>query len=327
MKDLFPIANDAAVLAEPPNGHLEFGKVYAVANESRFGATYLSEPLTAYAVGWTDPDDLQGLLDFIAPALPVSRRFEFKQGENAEYFLSEVDDARAIGAAFKRVDYSGSTVQAKTLNKGLTTRVDHDNVLTDGWQQRKVQMLLQRLRRNEVRRAVTALVAACTNSAVTWGADSQPDADIRNMLKAGADASGMRPNRLLFNDAAWDLRSDRYETQNNAGAYRRAAMTPEQLAASLQVSSVRVSEARYQATVTAKQKIVTPLTVFGFYGQNVIDEEDPSTLKRFYTPTDAGMYRVYEREYEKYTDITVEHYSNVVATSTLGARRLTVSAS
>ena len=150
------------------------------ANENRFSAGNYSEALTAFTVGWVDPENTAKILDFIAPPIPVGRRFEFKKSDNAQAFYSESDDVRAIGAEFKRVSYAGESVNEKTINKGLTIRVDHDEVSGDDWQERYVQMLMQRLLRNELRRAVKALetIAASDNSAKSWNASANPDADI-----------------------------------------------------------------------------------------------------------------------------------------------------
>ena len=51
------------------NGRLTPGQV-ALANESRFNAAFYSEPLTAYAVGWRDPNQLEETLDFLFPCDP-----------------------------------------------------------------------------------------------------------------------------------------------------------------------------------------------------------------------------------------------------------------
>lgn len=69
------------------------------AHESRFSAAHYSEALTAFSTGYKDPENLSDLLEFIAPSIPVGRRFEFKRANNSEAFLSESDDVRAIGAS------------------------------------------------------------------------------------------------------------------------------------------------------------------------------------------------------------------------------------
>lgn len=296
------------------------------ANENRFSAGNYSEALTAFTVGWVDPENTAKILDFIAPPIPVGRRFEFKKSDNAQAFYSESDDVRAIGAEFKRVSYTGESVNEKTINKGLTIRVDHDEVSGDDWQERYVQMLMQRLLRNELRRAVKALetIAASDNSAKSWNAGANPDADIRNMLMLAADQSGVRPNRLLFGESAWDLRMTSLESQNSAVAFKGAAMAKDELAGKFMLDGCEVLSSRYQSAPVTKSKILAD-AVFAFFAQNTISKDEPSNLKRFYTPTEeGGAFRVYCDEHAKYTDITVEHYSSIVATSALGVRKLTV---
>ena len=142
------------------------------ANDSRFMETYFSEPLTNYAVGWRDPNNIEATLNFIAPPVAVGRRFEWKKAANAEEFLSEVvDDQRAIGSDFKRVEFTAADVTDKTINKGLTYIADLDNISGPNWQNDKVAKLLRRLYRNELRRGITAISAAATNTACHLGHD------------------------------------------------------------------------------------------------------------------------------------------------------------
>ena len=194
--------------------------IIIAANENRFSAGNYSEALTAFTVGWKSSDNLMELLDFIAPPIPVGRRFEFKRSDNAQAFYSESDDVRSIGAEFKRVRYDGESINEKTLNKGLTVRVDHDEIGDDDWQERYVQMLLHRLLRNELRRAISAIeTIAKTSAEVSWIDNENPDADIRNMLIDAGNESGVRPNRLLLGETAWDMRMSCLEKQNSAVAF------------------------------------------------------------------------------------------------------------
>ena len=55
---------------ERDNGQILPGQV-CLANESRFSSAYFSEPLTAYATGWREPNNIEALLDFIAPPVQV----------------------------------------------------------------------------------------------------------------------------------------------------------------------------------------------------------------------------------------------------------------
>jgi hypothetical protein len=308
----------------PQDNGVQAPGVVCLANESRFAAANLSAPLTTFAVNWSDPSGLQALLDFVAPPVFVPRRFEFRKADNAQAFLSETDDIRSIGSEFKRVEYTGTSVDAKNLNKGLTIRVDHDEEADDAWQERYVQLLLQRLLRNELRRAVTALDAAAIASAKTWDSSANPDADVRDALIAAANTTGVRPNRILFGEGAWSKRSDAYDDQDNAGANRSAGMTPDELAARLFVDGVKVMASRYQDSSTTKAKIVDA-AVYAFFSDASGVKDEPANIKRFVTPTEQGAYRVYLEEHAKYTDLTVEHYSNIIVTSDSGIQKLAIS--
>jgi hypothetical protein len=299
------------------------GEIY-LANEGRFTAATFSQPLTTFSTGWKDTDNLLSLLQFIAPDVVVSRRFEFKKATNAEMLLSETDDVRAIGSAFKRVEFSGSTVNEKTLNKGLTIRIDKDEMV-DGDEERAVLRLKTRLFRNDLRRAVALLLAIdASGTAKTWGSTGKPDKDLMDAIQSAGDAAGLNPNRLLFGTAAWQLRYASYEAQATAGAFAGLSMTPDAVAAKLGLSGARVSSERYQSAATTKAKVVGSYAVV-FFGEDGVGKDDPSSIKRFITPVGPEGCRVYRKEEDKHIDITVEHYSNLVTTSSLGVAKLNIS--
>ncbi len=312
----------------PDNGRLTPGQV-ALANESRFNTAFYSEPLTAYAVGWRDPNQVEETLDFLFPPVQAGRRFEFKKADNAEAFYSETDDQRAMGADFKRVEYKGTTQLDKTYNKGLTIRVDLDQV--DGmpnWREVFTSRLLQRLLRSELRRAITAFSGAATNTAKTWdtSAGKDPDQDVLTDLIAAVDDSGVRPNRLLYGDVAWNKRLIAHRAQASSGGYASAGLTPRELSGFLGVDGVRISRERYQSTASGKSK-VCPDIVLEFFAEDGLGPDDPSHGKRFWSAVEGGgKYRIYEQAVSaKMIDLTVEHYSNCVVTSTVGLRKLTIS--
>lgn len=305
------------------HGQIEF------ANASRLVEGYFSEPLTSYAVGWRDPNNIEATLEFFAPSVSVNRRFEYAEAVNAEEFYSETDDVRAIGADFKRVEFKSVKTTAKTDNKGLTMIVDLDEVADkDGWEQMYTGKLLRRLFRNELRRTITLISNAATNTAKTWDttAGKDPDQDVRTDLIAASDLSGIRPNRIGYGDTSWDKRGISHRAQNNAGGYASAALTPEQLASQLGVDRILVSRERYSSSATARTQVVSNL-VLEFYAEDAMDTEDPSNIKRFVSPVDGGgKVRVYTQQLSaKLYAITVEHYSLIKITSTLGLRKLTIS--
>jgi hypothetical protein len=313
------------------DGFQDYGTVCA-ANESRFTATHYSEPLTAFTVGWKDREAIESFLNFIAPVVNVARRFEFKVADNNQAFLSETDDIRSIGSAFKRIDFTGTSVTSKTFNKGLTIRVDHDDVAGDDWRERYVQLLLQRLYRNELRRAIAAFEANAVSLSenYVWSNTMDtpnPDADIRTELEAAINITGIRPNRLLLGEVAWDIRANAYDHQNNAGANRSASLNLKEFARKLFIDEARIISGRYQSSSTEKSAFLGN-SIYAFYTHDEIMKDEPANIKRFVTPIDGGSpFRVYLEEHSKFSDITVEHYSNIVITSTNGIRKLVVAAS
>jgi hypothetical protein len=300
-----------------------------LANEARFTSSFASEPLTNYATGWMDTNNIEKTLDFLFPPVQAPRRFEFKKADNAEAFLSEADDQRAIGADFKHVEYKGTSALEKTINKGLTIRVDLDQVAgMPNWRELYTARLLQRLLRNELRRAVSAATAAATNTAKTWDTTNgkDPDQDVLTEIATATDTAGVRPNRILYGDGAWTKRLLSHRAQSTAGGYGSAGFNFAELAAWFGVDRVMTSRERWQNTTTTKTKVLSDVVLL-FYGEDGLTMDDPSNTKRFWTPVEGGgKYRVYEQPVSsKLVDLTVEHYSNVVVTSSAGLRTLTIS--
>jgi len=143
-------------------------------------------------------------------------------------------------------------------------------------------------------------------------------------------ASGIRPNRALYGQTAFNKRGISYEAQTTSTAFGQiAALNLQQLAMRLIVDEVRVDRARYQSAAAAKTEIVSNL-VFAFFAEAGVDTEDPSHFKRFVSNFDAdqggGRVRVYIQQISsKLVAITVEHYSKIVATFTTGVRKWTIS--
>jgi len=331
----FDFSNEGPPIAYDTGGGYRGGEIL-FANDARMLETFYSEPLTTYRVGWRDPNDIEGTLNFFAPPVTVGRRFEWKKAVNAEEFLSEVvDDQRGIGADFKRVEYTASDVTDKTINKGLTYIVDLDNVnLNDpNWQNNVVGKLSRRLYRNELRRAVTLISAAATNTNKTWssGTNANPDQDIKDDLVTATTATGIRPNRISYGDSAFNNRSKAYENvANTATAYANAAvLTGDALAQRLMVDKLIVSRERYQSAAGSKSEILGNV-ILAFYAEDGVDTEDPSNVKRFvslHSPEQGGgLFAVYAQQLsQKLFALTVSHYSKTVVTFATGIRKWTIS--
>lgn len=302
---------------------------FALANDSRFNQAFFSQPLTAYAVGWRDAA-IDAELEFFAPQTPVSRFFQYATSVNAEEFYSELyDDLRAIGGDFKRVEYKATKVTAKTENRGLTLRVDLDEVgATPDWERNAVAKLLRRLKRNSLRRAIALLSAAAVNTAKTWDttAGKDPDQDVASELIVAQNVSGVPDNRVGYGDTAWSKRMLAHRAQASAGGFASANMTPDEVAAWLGVEQVMRSKARYQSSSSAKSEIVSNLVLM-FNAASGQSTEDPSHIKRFVTPSGSGGdVDVYSQQVgAKLYDITVSFYELMKITFTGGIRKFTVS--
>ena len=345
------------ILDPEPAGNLRPGRFYSLsnedigrlppvgmsgaeimANEERFTAAYYSEPLTQYAVGWTDPENLEALVNFIAPRVPVGRRFEFKSAVNVEAFLSEINDERAIGTEFKTIEYKGSTVQSKTNNRGLQYLLDLDEegagILTE---ELIVSRILQRLRRNEYRRAIATILSAAAGNTtnVTWTYNSgsnpnpQPDEDIRTLMQTTQVTSGVFPNRGLIDLKSWNIRKKSYAQQAlAAGAIYGYGRTINDVVEDQSLDGMMISKALYQSAewVTPTKSYILPQNFVAFYAQDNPTRDDPTNVKRFVTPVSDGDYRVYRQPIgSKFVKISVECYDLLVQTATIGAGMLNVS--
>lgn len=312
----------------PDSNALTPGVIF-LANESRFFSSTFSEPLTTVATMWADPEGLKGILDFVAPQVSAARRFEFAKVDNAQAVPAEVDDARAIGSDFKRVDLRTPHEYGETKNRGLTIRIDRQaSPGTESIEEMYVQFLMARLYRNDFARAIALLAANATNSSKTWAASGgcDPDCDVMDILIAAETASGLAANRILYGQAAYRLRAKALRGQDHAGIASTAGTSPDDLAPILGVDAVRVSGHRFQGNPAAKDRIV-PSIVFAFFGQDKATLDDASNLKRFVSPMDDGtFFRVHRHEVNsQFLDLTVEQYSDVVLTGAEGIQKITVS--
>jgi hypothetical protein len=302
----------------------------ALANDTQFVESNYSRPLTTYVVGWADNSDLMSELDFLFPPVQVPRRFSYKSATNAEEFLEDSadEDIREIGSEFKYVkDYTSSEVNAATLNKGLTIKIDLDRVADQAnWREIYTARLMGRLLRAELRRGLALINAASVNTAKTWGSSADPDQDVMTQITNAADISGVKPNRVYYGESAWTLRRTSFRQQNTAGGFAGASLNETELASYLGVDRVLQSGSRYQSSASAKTQFGGS-RVFLFNAMDGASERDASNAKRFWTPcTDGTMVRVYEQQVSaKIYQITVEHYSLPRITSTLGIRKLTIS--
>ncbi len=325
---LISLGNEAPVVLDT-GADLQPG-VVALANETRFNVSHYSESLTQFSTGYRDPENLLALADYVAPPVQVGRRFDWKNADNSKYFLTEIDDERPIGGGFKKVEFGGSEQTSKTKNRGLMVVIDTDENGGIIDEEAITANLLQRIFRNKYRRAITALLAIKAGDGAVFSNASQPDELLKAALAAAQLECGLFPNRGLIGLAGWNLRSAAYAAQNNAGATAQMMKSTAQVAGDLFLDDLRVDKTIYQQTTAAKGRIV-PASFIGFHARDGLTKDDPSTLKQFWTPVQGGgRYRVYRRVYgpaDKFIEITIEHYEQILATSTIGTVRKNITES
>lgn len=304
----------------------------ALANEAAFNATFFSQPLTDYAVGFrTDAGKVEALLDFLAPKVQTSRRFQYKKADNGSAFaaVADNDDVRAIGGEFKTVEARGDIVDSHTVSKGLTTVVDRDeldenpNVL-----EQKVAWLKLLLLRGDAIRAWAVLNAAASNTAKTWSASAgAPDQDLLAALDTAGDSMGFNPNRILFGSTAWQKRLLCLGASDKAAGFAGFSMKPADLAQFLGIDEILISSERYQASASAKSKVTTANVALLFSGFANASTEDASNAKLFWSPAmGGGEYAVFKDETSaENIKVTVMHKSQVVLANSLGIQKITVS--
>lgn len=304
----------------------------ALANESSFNNSFLSSPLTAYAVGWqSDRRALETLLDFLAPPVQTARRFEYKVANNTQAFAAEEKerDVRALYGEFAQIKPAGENISSKTLSKGLSILLELDEISENpGLEEVATASLLRMLYRAEILRAVALLSSVAINVSKTWGTGTtvDPDMDLLGVLTAMGDDGGLNPNRICFGQTAWQNRVRALRANNTPGGFANASMTPQNLADFLAVDDVAVCRERY-ATGSGKSGLVTNNLVFLFNAQNGASKDDPSNIKRFWSPEDGGggMFKVFAQDTSSHLRrITVSHRSNIVITSNLGIGKITV---
>ena len=333
MKNRFlTLAANSALLNDPTQFFGSFSPdagsgIILAANDANFDAAHLSEPLSEFVSDTPDEEGLDQILEAMAPSVPVGRAFTYLVADTTEQFQAMLndEDRREIGGEFGTVRPKGSQANGRTVNKGLTMILDNDQGGEEpAVQQRAVTNLRNRLLRTEIYRTEALLEANDTALTPNWGASNtaaDPDGNIIADLELGGDARGIDSNIVVYCGGAWNRRFLSLGLGSNAARFATRNLTPQQLAELLGVEKVVKAKIRYQSSATAKTKI-GDLKVFSYYAKAGAMPNDPSNIKRFVTPVPGGgMFRVYITPILKRTAITVEHYSSIDLTSSLGIRK------
>lgn len=319
--------NDQGRFFSPYSREAQSGVVLA-ANDANFDQQHLSEGLTEYIVDTTDSDGLEELINRLFPIVPTSRAFAYRVHETAESFQAALndEDIREIGGEFAKTRRTGTQVDGRTDNKGLTMILDNDQGGEDAAiQQAAVMNLKGRLLRSDLYRGEALLEANDTAITPNWGASNaaaDPDGDLMSELDLGGDARGINSNIVLYGGSAWVRRFQSLGLGDNAARHQTRNLTPAQLAMLVNAESIQISNYRYQSAAAAKSKLVGN-KVYTYYAKQGLSKDDPSNIKRFVTPVSGGgVWRVYVEPLLKRTAVTVEHYSRLALTSSLGIRKI-----
>ena len=308
---------------------IQHGTILA-ANDANFDAAHIAEPLNDYIVGAPDDEGLQAAIDALFPSIPVGRSFTYRTHDTKEQYQTDSgDDAdiREIGGDFPRIRTTGAQADGRTDNKGLTMVLDNDQGGEDSAvQQRAVTNLRNRLLRSDLRRGLVILDANDTNAAKTWssGTDKDPDLDAAIDNNTGGDARGVDGNVIVWGQTAWLNRKQAYGANLSPGTAGSKNLTPQEAAIAAGCQRGIVLPFRYQSSATAKAAVLAGV-VFIYHAKQGAMPNDPSNVKRFVHNTSSGVFRVYVQSELKKTLVTVEHYSRIIAASTVGIRKLTIS--
>jgi hypothetical protein len=305
-----------------------------VCNAAQNYAGSLAQDVQGYLAALPSGDE-EAALQALFPGIQVNEFFQYAKADD-EYFLAESDnsDIRAVGAAFKRVQYKGTTVTAATLQKGLTMRVDHktlpkiNGAVVPGWENRYAETLRNRLLRVDRIRGIAAVDAAATSGGTkTFDGTTNPDGFLRAMVQLTRVANGVLPSHCILGNAAQQLRIDSYEAaaRVNHAMANHGSYTMEELARYLGVGKVVLDDGMKQTVKGGTKADVLGSVAYSYNSNGEAVLDDGSNIRRVWSPVKGGgEWAVAIQEQAVYTDITVWHESLFITPFTAGIRKIVV---
>lgn len=259
-------------------------------NDSLMQLSAFSEGLTTFAVGRPMNADVEGELNFLAPGVPVPRRFAYRDFSGVRGVESETNNKWPLRGDVPLIVEIGDEVDAHTELYGLGVEIDEeelDESERDTWQQTWTARLQDRCRLNSLRRAAALVIAASTNTNKTWGSSADPDQDVRAKVIALQQATAITPNKVFYGATASSLRVGSFRAQNTAGSNASALFSPQQLASFLRVQAVRDSSAVYTDGSSTVNAIIGSKVIM-LRSNDSVSREDDSICKRFWTSLKGG---------------------------------------
>ena len=311
--------------------------VYACTN-SDLGSAHSVDDLEQYLFGCPESDAEKKLRELF-PHIEVGRLFKYHTVDGSVMTEDDGSDIRAAQALFKRITLDPkSSATSETLEKGLATVIDRSmigaNSSLDREIRKKVKMLRNRLARIEYVRAIAALNTAAINVNKTWDANSDPDADLQDMV----DDPNAPQDTVLMSRSAWSTRRGVYRQKDAANAVfaDHARMGLADLADYIDVGRVIKDDLPIQKGKKGNKAYTTNDVVIGYYGGDKtvesaeeIDKLNPASLARFWTPVDQGgtdgrRWGVVQYETERLVVVAVFHFSQIIALNSKNIKKRTL---
>ena len=298
----------------------------------------VEEVLTSFTRGFMQ-DMKKSLANFIAPVVGTG----VASGQYKEYSLKNAfttpQTVRAIGGDANRLAFESGDATFNCTPNALEVVIDEYERKLAGadriaqLEQSKIAALLataKLAREAEVIAAARAALTAVATKGVWSGEAVDPIAEIDEQIEAIAKSTGMFPNRMVLGVSAFRALRNNAVIKADLVGTGGVRMTLDKLRDMLMIPDIdiRVGTLVYDTTKrgkTASMDFVLGSDVFLFVGSDNPTPYDPSFMKTFATDESLiDSVRSYEEGPRKKVYAT-DWTQDVKATSTISARRLTIS--
>lgn len=307
---------------------------------SQLASSTVVSTLTSYARG-IFPDIMaqqDPIVQWLAPFTTVAAATgKYKEFSDKNAFQT-VNTARAIGGPAKRLEFLATDRDYNCTPQALEIGIDdHERKaagdLNSVMEEAKTRTLLSSAALSHISDIVTAVRAGLSAAATpNWStpANSTCLEDVDAQIQAIADDIGMMPTHIVFGLSAW--RRFRQSAQVKASFPNAAAVgvTTEQASGILLNPSIKIgvsAAVRDQAKPGAGKNTTNILAndVFVFFSSPNPTQFDASFAKTFVTPGGGiDSVRTYREEGNRSDILAIDWARDIRVTSTVSARRLTV---
>lgn len=172
-------------------------------------------PLYTHAVGWFNRQ-ASNPLDFVAPQLACPAQVSTVKRYPQGYAFAVTDTARPLFGEANTIDVGVEDIPVNLTDHSLRVPIDDSELKTlpniagaaDQLTQSRIGTLLSKWRTSAIAEGFDFFrkeIAAESGKGVWSGAAADPVAEMREMIAAFLETNGVKPNRILFSDRAWDI--------------------------------------------------------------------------------------------------------------------------